>query len=80
MDALERLGVARVLTSGGAANAQAGTNVLAALAGRAGRSVGILAGGGVRGHNVVELVRSTGVSEVHARAEGIDGVVRALGG
>ena len=80
LDALARLGVDRVLTSGGAATAGEGAEVLATLVRRARASVEVLAGGGVRGHNVAELVRSTGVREVHVRAEGIEGVVRALRG
>ena len=62
-------GVTRVLTSGGASTAAEGTAVLADLVRRSrGRAV-ILAGGGVRGHNIAAIVARTGVSEVHARFE-----------
>jgi copper homeostasis protein len=69
--ALERLvalGVARVLTSGGAASALDGSEALAELVRRAAGRIAILAGGGVRPANAAEIVRRTGVREVHLRA------------
>jgi len=57
--ALERMGIERVLTSGGAASARAGIPVLASLVRHAGDRVTILAGGGITGE--------TGVREVHVR-------------
>jgi copper homeostasis protein len=80
MDALVGLGLARVLTAGGSRTAAEGAASLASLVHRAGGALEVLAGGGVRGHNVVELVRTSGVREVHARAEGVAGVVQALRG
>ena len=68
LDELIGLGVARVLTSGGAASALEGAAVLAGLVERAAGRIAILAGGGVRPANVAELVRRTGVAEVHLRA------------
>lgn len=65
---LADLGVARVLTSAGAATALDGADGLAELVDLAGDRVTILAGGGVRPANVVEVVRRTGVGEVHLRA------------
>lgn len=68
--ALERLialGVGRVLTSGRAPTALEGAEVIAALVNQAAGRIGIVAGGGVRAHNVKELVRRTGVTEVHSR-------------
>ncbi|NHC13689.1 copper homeostasis protein CutC [Motilibacter deserti] len=70
-DALERLvglGFTRVLTSGGARTCAEGAPMLAALVEQAAGRIGVLAGGGVRAHNVAELVRRTGVQEVHFRA------------
>ena len=70
VDALEpliELGVARILTSGGAASANEGVEVLATLVTRAGGRIAILAGGGVRAHNVREIIARTGTREVHAR-------------
>jgi copper homeostasis protein len=69
-DALEPLvdlGIGRILTSGGASSASEGLDQLAALVERARGRIVILAGGGVRAHNVREIVARTGVHEVHAR-------------
>lgn len=70
IDQLRSLGVARVLSSGGAAVALDGSVTLAAMIERAGRGLTVVAGGGVRATNVVELVRRTGVREVHLRCGG----------
>lgn len=64
---LRTLGVSRILTSGGASSALVGGDVIAGLMQRAGTSMTIIAGGGVRAGHVAELVRRTGVNEVHAR-------------
>ncbi|MDB4884503.1 MAG: Copper homeostasis protein cutC [Gemmatimonadetes bacterium] len=77
-DALMSLGVSRVLTSGGAATASEGADGLAALVAHCGTPLGILAGGGVRAGNVAEIVRRTGVHEVHARCEGDAARIRAI--
>lgn len=69
LDALVDLGIARLLTSGGAPTAAEGLSSLRELVEIAGDAIVILAGGGVRFHNVVEIVDETGVSEVHARCE-----------
>jgi copper homeostasis protein len=78
-DVLEQLiqvGVSRVLTSGGAATALEGVPVISALVAQAGHRIAIIAGGGVRDHNVRELVAQTGVREVHARqVRGIRGAL-----
>ena len=76
LDSCRSCGIARVLTSGGAARALEGRRVLAALR-RSGGPV-ILAGGGVRADHVRSLVEETGVAEVHARAEAVPGLVTAL--
>jgi len=68
--ALERLmvlGVARVLTSGGAPSALAGVEAIASLVRQSTGRIAVMAGGGVREENVSEIVRRTGVSEVHVR-------------
>jgi len=76
LDQVAELGVSRVLTAGAAPRAVEGTAVLAQLVARSGGAVTILAGGGVRAHNVVEVVRQSGVPEVHARD--ITGIRAAL--
>jgi copper homeostasis protein len=65
-DAIEA-GVSRVLTSGGAPAALEGVDVIAALVEQARERVSIIAGGGVREHNVRAVIARTGVHEVHAR-------------
>ena len=65
--ALAALGVARVLSSGAAPTALEGADVLAAMVARAGDALRVVAGGGVRAHNVADLVHRARVREVHAR-------------
>jgi copper homeostasis protein len=60
-------GVRMVLTSGQAATALEGAATLNSLRQRAGDRLTILAGGGVRGGNVRELVQRSEVRQVHAR-------------
>jgi copper homeostasis protein len=62
---VQALGCTRILTSGHAPTAWEGRDVLADLVRRAGDTLGILPGGGVNETNVAELVRHTGVQEVH---------------
>jgi copper homeostasis protein len=68
LDVLIDCGVTRVLTSGHASSAAEGADMLARLRTRAAGRIEILAGGGVRAPNVAELVRRSGVHQVHARA------------
>jgi copper homeostasis protein len=58
----------RVLTSGGGSTASAAVAELAGLVRQAGDRISVLAAGSVRAHNVADLVRRTGVREVHLRA------------
>jgi len=78
IDALAALGVARVLTSGGAATASEGTDELRAMVRRAGDRLTIVAGGGVRANNAREIVERTGVTELHARCSGDSGRIRGI--
>ncbi|MBK8977339.1 MAG: copper homeostasis protein CutC [Planctomycetes bacterium] len=68
LDRLVALGVARVLTSGGAPRAIDGAERIARCVGHAAGRLGIVAGGGVRPDHVAELVERTGVREVHLSA------------
>lgn len=70
LEAAIALGFERVLTSGGALTAQAGAERIAALVEQADGRIGILAGAGVRPSNVAEIVRRTGVQEVHGSFSG----------
>ncbi|MGQ0766886.1 MAG: copper homeostasis protein CutC [Gemmatimonadota bacterium] len=65
LDALARLGVARILTAGGRGSASEGSRSIAHLVTRAEPDLTVVAGGAVRQGNVAELVASTGVREVH---------------
>ena len=67
LDALLALGVDRVLTSGGGLTADDGALTIAAMVARAGEALSVMAGGSVRADSVAELVRRTGVREVHAK-------------
>jgi copper homeostasis protein len=78
IDALAALGVARVLTSGGAETASEGTDELRAMVQRAGGRLDIVAGGGVRANNAREIVERTGVTELHARCAGDSARIRGI--
>ncbi len=66
LELLNELGVHRVLTSGLAPTAPAGVATLREMvAWSRQRSIRILAGSGIRASNVGELVRQTGLSEIH---------------
>ena len=61
------IGAARLLTSGGAASAPEGADAIAALVEQARGRIAIIAGGGIREHNVRELIARTRVGEIHTR-------------
>lgn len=67
LDTLMRLGYDRVLTTGGHPSV-AQSEALATMVHHAGDDLIILASGGLRAHNVAEVIAATGVSEVHMRA------------
>lgn len=66
LEELVELRVARILSSGGAADAFAGRFRLRELVERARGRIAILPGGGVRAHNAAEIVAATGVRELHS--------------
>lgn len=68
LESLIGLGCRRVLTSGLAASAPEGAQMLSSLVAQAAGRIIILAGGGVNSGNAAKLVAETGVSEVHASA------------
>lgn len=68
LETLISLGVTRVLTSGGQASALAGAERIRRLQAQANGRIEILAGAGVRSEHVAELVRLTGVRQIHASA------------
>lgn len=65
LEALVALGVDRVLTSGGAADAPAGLPALRRLARQAGDRIAVVAGGGVTAEAAPRLA-AAGIREVHA--------------
>ncbi|HEY4900990.1 MAG TPA: copper homeostasis protein CutC [Terriglobales bacterium] len=70
-DALEDLidlGFTRVLTSGQKKTALEGGDLLHRLIARAGPRIELMAGGGVRSHNVRQLVEATRCTQVHMTA------------
>ena len=77
LDDLTKLHVQRVLTSGGARSAMEGIDQLASMVEHAGDRITIIAAGGIRAHNVREVIERTGVREVHARFEN-EGQMRQL--
>ncbi|HEY3815103.1 MAG TPA: copper homeostasis protein CutC [Caulobacteraceae bacterium] len=70
VDAAVDAGFERILTSGGRRNAPAGADTIAAMVQRAGERLSIMAGAGVRADNAADLVRHTGVREVHGSCNG----------
>lgn len=65
LESLIGLGVARVLTSGGAETAAEGVSMLAELVRASAGRIKVMAGGKIRAAGVSRIVAETGVSEVH---------------
>lgn len=65
IDSLIDLGFKRVLTSGQAASAPAGTAMLAKLVNHAAGRIEVLPGGGVRPSNAAKLLADTGCTQLH---------------
>lgn len=66
LDQAIELGFTRVLTSGQRRSALDGAPLIKSLVAQAGDAIQIMACGGVRASNVLEVVAATGVSDVHA--------------
>jgi len=69
IEALVDAGVDRVLTSGGAATAVEGIATLASLVRQAADRIVVMAGGTITDSNAAQIVRETGVREIHVRGE-----------
>ena len=65
-ESLIRVGIDRVLTSGGEVTAIAGADEIARLQARFGNRITILPGSGINAGNAAELIQKTGVSEIHS--------------
>ena len=72
LEDIVRTGARRILTSGGAADAQSGALVLRTLIQQAGNRITILPGGGLHAGNIAEVARATGARELHT---GLGGVI-----
>jgi copper homeostasis protein len=59
-------GAARILTSGGSADAVAGSENLSALLCAAGTRITVMPGGGIRPENIREIAHATGATEFHS--------------
>ncbi|GAA1409848.1 copper homeostasis protein CutC [Catellatospora coxensis] len=68
LDEIIELGADAVLTSGAAPTALDGAARIAALRERAGDRLRVIAAGGVRSHNVRQVLAATGARELHLRA------------
>ena len=68
LEQLAALGVARLLTSGQQVDALAGAPLIRALVEQAAGRLVVMAGGGVRPANAAQIVRESGVSELHLSA------------
>lgn len=87
---LSSLGVARLLTSGGAPSALLGAQAIRALVGAAGSGLEVIAAGGVSGSTAAEVLDATGAPAIHgscshqvhapgARAAGGEGSLVPMG-
>ncbi|WP_144128202.1 copper homeostasis protein CutC [Catellatospora sichuanensis] len=68
LDEIIDLGADAVLTSGAAPTALDGAARIAALRERAGDRLRVIAAGGIRSHNVRQVLAQTGAQELHLRA------------
>ena len=74
MEALDNvlsLGVDRILTSGGAESAPEGKETIRKMVKRAGKKAIILAGAGITPENAKDLIKYTGVKEIHGSRTGL---------
>ena len=71
LETLVRLGFTRVMTSGQAASAIAGADLIAAIVAAAGGRIELLPAGGINGANAAALLARTRCNQVHASVRGI---------
>jgi copper homeostasis protein len=69
LDAIIKLGCARLLTSGQADNALIGAPLIRTLVDRACGRITIMPGGGIGAHNIATIRNATGATEFHASAK-----------
>ena len=68
LDALIALGVERVLTSGQQPSVPEGLPLIRELVAKAAGRIGVLPGGGITPANAAQVVKETGVTEIHMHA------------
>lgn len=68
LEQLIEIGVSRVLTSGQKADSLTGAPLIRAVRERAAGRIEILPGGGIDRHNLADIVRLTGVEQIHLAA------------
>lgn len=66
LDELLHLGIDRLLTSGQEASAERGIPLIRELVQRTNGQIKIMAGGGIRPHNIASIIQQTGIEECHA--------------
>ena len=72
METLIQCGVDRVLTSGQKAKAMDGMNLIGELQKKYGDKVEILAGSGMNAGNAMDMIRTTGIHQVHSSCKGYE--------
>jgi copper homeostasis protein len=72
LEAVIESGASRILTSGGRAAAEHAVGVILHLVQAAKNRVRLIACGGVREHNIRQIVDSTGVQEIHVGHTGVE--------
>lgn len=71
MEEIISVGFERILTSGGKSTAMEGASVIRNLIKQANGRIQIMPGGGINEHNVADLVRYTGATEIHSSVRSI---------
>lgn len=71
LDDVLSLGVDRILTSGGAESAPEGKEIIRKMVKKAGNKAIILAGAGITPENAKDLIKYTGVKEIHGSRVGL---------
>jgi len=71
LEAVITLGCQRILSSGGAGDAMAGSTVLAQLVEQAGTRIQMMAGAGLNAHNIAAVARQSGCRQLHASAKAV---------
>jgi len=77
LEAVIETGAARILTSGGEPKVENAIGIIQSLMRAAGNRIGIIVCGGIREHNIKQIVDTTGVREVHVGHSGVEVTVES---